>query len=303
MKQTDRTVLILGANGRFGRHAARAFDRAGWTVRLYDRARDSLPTAAEGAAVIVNGWNPPYPDWESQIPGLTASLIAAAKTTGATVIQPGNVYVFGADTPVPWSERSPHRATNQLGRVRIAMEAQLRDTGIRTILLRAGDFIDTEASGNWFDAIMVKKLRRGVFTYPGDPDAAHAWAFLPDVTRAAVALAEIRDSLPDFTDIPFPGYTLTGREIADHLSAATGHEIRLRRMSWLPVHLARPFWRVATHLIEMRYLWMIPHSLDGARLAGLLPDFRPTPVADALRQALPAPAVDHSGARSTQTSR
>ena len=40
------TVLILGAKGRFGRHAAEAFWNRGWQVRLFDRAMDDLTAAA-----------------------------------------------------------------------------------------------------------------------------------------------------------------------------------------------------------------------------------------------------------------
>jgi len=285
------TALILGATGRFGRNACEQFSRAGWTIRRFDRASDDLATAARGADVIVNAWNPPYPDWAKLVPKLHADVIAAAKQSGATVIIPGNVYVFGAQTPDPWSESTPHNATNPLGRIRIDMEAAYRRSGVRCIILRAGDFLDTEASGNWFDAIMIKPLRKGVFTYPGDPDIAHAWAYLPDVCRAAVQLAGMRDRLPVFADIPFPGYTATGTEVTDHLCRITGSEVRLKSMSWLPLHLARPFWKMATSLLEMRYLWNTAHQLDGTLFASLLPDFRATPMHEALTSAIPAPLV------------
>ncbi|MFD2853738.1 hypothetical protein ACFSZS_01465 [Seohaeicola zhoushanensis] len=44
----SKTVLILGASGRFGRAAADAFAQAGWTVRNYDRASGDLARAAWG---------------------------------------------------------------------------------------------------------------------------------------------------------------------------------------------------------------------------------------------------------------
>ena len=295
-----RTALILGASGRFGRHCAAEFDHAGWTVRRFDRARDDLNMAARGADVIVSAWNPPYPDWRRLVPELHGRVIAAARASGATVILPGNVYVFGAETPPPWSETSPHRAQNPLGRIRIEMEAAYRDSGVRTILLRAGDFIDTEASGNWFDKILIKSLDKGRVTYPGDPDSPHAWAFLPDAVRAAVDLAERRDTLPVFADIPFPGYTLTGREMAAALGRIAGRPVRLTRMSRLPLQLARPFWPMAGCLLEMSYLWDTPHWLDGTLFDRLLPGFQPTPLDAALAQAV---GPDQRSARSAQTSR
>ncbi|MCF6316055.1 MAG: hypothetical protein L3J30_07185 [Marinosulfonomonas sp.] len=48
-----------------------------------------------------------------------------------------------------------------MGRIRTEMEAAYRDSGVRTIILRAGDFIDTQASGNWFDKVMTPKLDKG----------------------------------------------------------------------------------------------------------------------------------------------
>lgn len=286
-----QTVLILGASGRFGHNAAEQFTNAGWTVRRFDRARDDLNIAAKGADVIVNGWNPDYPDWQTRVPDLTARVIAAAKSSGATVIIPGNVYVFGEATPAPWSQTTPHNAANPLGRVRIEMEAAYRASGVRCILLRAGDFIDTRASGNWLDLVMLKTLGKGVFTYPGTPDIDHTWAFLPDLCRAAVELAGIRAQLPEFADIPFPGFTISGAEVAAQISTLTGAKVRVKQMSWLPLQLARPFWRMGACLLEMRYLWDTAHQLDGTLFASLLPEFRATSLSDALARALPEDSV------------
>lgn len=281
-----QTALILGQSGRFGRNATDAFQKAGWVVKGFDRSRDDLRRAAIGVDVIVNAWNPPYPDWADQIPKLHARVREAAKASDATVIVPGNVYVFGPDVPHPWSEQSPHHATNPLGRIRIDMEAAYARDGVKTILLRAGDFLDTEASGNWFDQVMIKSLAKGRFVYPGDSDIPHAWAFLPDLTRAAVDLANRRDTLPDFADICFPGYTMTGSSLAAQLESILEQPVELRRMNWLPVQLARPFWPMGRCLLEMRYLWNTPHSLDGTLFSNLLPDFETTPAEDALRAAI-----------------
>lgn len=281
------TVLILGSTGRFGRNAAIAFRAAGWTVRGFDRFKDDLLTSARGVDVIVNGWNPPYPEWAQFVPDLHAQVISAARAAGATVILPGNVYVFAPDTPGPWTADTPHLAINPLGQIRVRMEEAYRSSGVRTIVLRAGDFIDTQASGNWFDQIMIKPLAKGRFVYPGNPDITHAWAYLPDLARAAVLLAEMRNDLPRFCDIPFAGYKLTGNQIAEALSKVTCGPVRLKQMHWWPINLARPFWKLAPHLIEMRYLWNTPHSLDGSLFENLVEGFKPTPLENALKTALP----------------
>ncbi|MEM0948723.1 MAG: epimerase [Pseudomonadota bacterium] len=282
------SVLVLGGNGRFGRHAAEAFWNRGWRVTLFDRERHDLMTAAHGQDVIVNGWNPSYELWATQVPALTQRVIEAAKASGSTVIVPGNVYVFGADAPELLTDVTPHTARNPLGRIRRDMEAAYRASGVQTIVLRAGDFLDTEPSGNWFDKVIATKIGKGRLTYPGRKSAPHAWAYLPDLARAATLLADQRDRLGQFTDIPFAGYTLTAEDLATVCGEVMGRPISVSAMSWLPIHLARPFWPLARYLVEMRYLWSKPHRLDPVALQRLLPEFRSTPLQTALVRVLSA---------------
>lgn len=272
-------ALILGASGRFGRAMAEALRAAGWTVRGFDRRSGDLHAAARGADIIVHGWNPPYTRWVRDMPRQTAEIIAAAKASGATVLVPGNVYVYGDQAPLALTETTPHAAKNPLGRARIDMERRFAESGVRTILLRAGDFIDTRASGNWFDMVIAAGLPKGKLASPGDPDAPHAWAYLPDFARAFVELAERRERLPRYCALNFEGYTLSTREMATLLGA------RLRRFNWLPVQILSPVWPMGRRLLEMRYLWSMPHRLDGSAFRALLPDFHATPVAEALARA------------------
>ena len=271
-----QTALILGATGRFGRNMAVAFEAAGWVVHTFDRKTDDLETSAQGVDVIVHGWNPTYDRWAKDVPVLTKRVIAAAKSSGATVLIPGNVYVYGIDAPSAFAEDTPHKAENPLGRIRCDMEANFAASGVRTIVLRGGDFLDSGPTGNWFDSVIIKNLSKGRFSYPGDTDIRHSWAYLPDMCRAFVMLAEMRDTLPVFTMLNYEGYTLSGQQMAAILDVPVG------RMNWLPLYVALPFWKLARHLIEMRYLWNKPHQMDGSALRALLPDFVETPAPEAL---------------------
>ena len=282
-----QTILILGGSGRFGRHAAQSFADAGWTVRRFDRATDNIETAMRGADVVLNAWNPPgYHLWTDALLEQHAAVAKAAAREGATVILPGNVYVYGPDAPSPWRPDTPHLATNPLGRFRRTLEDGYRRSGARTVVLRCGDFIDTGKSDNWFEGYVTPGVPNGFIRYPGNPAVPHAWAYLPDAARAAVALAETRDRLTGFTDVPFEGYTLSGNEMAAAIARATGRPVSVKPFRWGVMRLAKPFMPVLAGVFEMRYLWSLPQRLDGTYLAGLVPDFVPTPVQDALRAAL-----------------
>ncbi len=281
-----KTILVLGGSGRFGRNIAETFAAAGWQVRGFNRGRDDLDRAAEGADVIAMGWNPPYHRWADELAAQHAQVRRVALRHDCTVLLPGNVYIYGDQSGPVWTESTPHTATNPMGRLRIEMEAAYRDEGVRTILLRAGDYLDTVPSGNWFDQILAKRIGRGIFLYPGAMDVPHAWAFLPDVARGFLALTEARETLPRFADIPFPGYTLSAQQMTEALAQVTGRPVRLKPVAWWQLRLAQPFMPFIKGMFEMRYLWSLPQQLDGARFAALVPGFRHTPLNEALAQAI-----------------
>ena len=117
IEETDKMIgkaLVLGASGAFGSEMARTLAQAGWQVTRYQRGCN-MTRAATGMDVIVNGLNPPnYHNWKQHIPQITDQVLAAARASGATVLVPGNVYVYG-EQPGPWGADTPHRPVSVKG--------------------------------------------------------------------------------------------------------------------------------------------------------------------------------------------
>jgi nucleoside-diphosphate-sugar epimerase len=275
-----KIVLVLGASGLFGSHAAKAFAAKGWEVRKYKRGTD-MNRAAEGVDVIVNGLNPPrYHDWDRLIPAITRQVIEAGLSSGATVLVPGNVYVYGREAG-PWGPQTPQIPASRKGAIRVAMEADLRaasERGLQVILLRGGDFLAPEVDQSFWNMVTLEKLDKGKITIMTRPEVIRAYAYLPDMARIAVALAEKRADLQGYTDMPYAGYTLSMNDLKADLERLIGHSLRFTKFPWLLMTLASPFWELGRELREMRYLYDLPHAIDPAPLAKLLPDFRPTPL-------------------------
>lgn len=297
-----QTALILGASGGFGGQLAQALQSAGWTVRRYTRGTD-MAAAAQGADLIVNGLNPPaYHNWDQLIPEITASVLAAGKASGATILVPGNVYPYGME-PGPWNADTPHRPVSRKGRIRAQMEARYREAaaqGQRTIQLRGGDFLLPEAPQMLMNRVILGKVDKGVVTTLGDADALHAYAYLPDMARAAVRLVELGQALPAYADIPFAGHAFTISNLADRISRLTGRPTRIKRFPLWLFTLTSPVWELARELREMLYLSSFPHSLDPAPLRRWLPDWQDTPLDQVIRLHLQARGIQGS-AMSTQT--
>ena len=292
-----KTALLLGASGKIARHFRPALRAAGWETRDYKRGTD-MTAAAMGCDLIVNGMNPPnYHNWAEIIPAITTDVLAAAKASGATVIVPGNVYVYG-NQPGPWSETTPHKPVSRKGRIRAEMEARYRKAageGVRTIMLHAGDFIGLGDDEDIMQYAYLRAIKSGKLTLLGPADVRRAHAFLPDLARAAVGLAEIRATLPAYCDVPFTGQTFSGAELKAEIERQTGRSLKTARFPWWIMSLAAPVWELAREMKEMRYLFETPHALDGKRLAELLPGFQPTPLSDVVSQTLTRFGVAQSG--------
>lgn len=145
-----------------------------------------------GAAVVVNAMNPLYTRWETEALPLNTATIAIARSVGATLMLPGNVCNYGSPIPAVIDDSTPQRPSNGKGKVRFAMEAAVCGEGLRSIVVRAGDFFGGPGTGSWMDLAIARDLARGRITYPGPRDVEHAWAYLPDLARTFVLLAQAR---------------------------------------------------------------------------------------------------------------
>jgi nucleoside-diphosphate-sugar epimerase len=137
--------------------------------------------------------------------------------------------------------------------------------------------------------LLLREFDKGRIMAAGDPNAAQAYCYVPDWASAAVALAENRTGLETFEDIPFPGHSFSVNELRSMLSELSGLALSVKHFPWWAMTLAAPFWDLAREMREMRYLYSLSHSLDGAKLARLVPGFRPTPLTDVLRTVLRVP--------------
>jgi hypothetical protein len=138
---------------------------------------------------------------------------------------PGNVYNFGNQLPPVLAETTPFADTHDKARQRIALEASLAEAagrGVRSIVVRAGDFLGDQ--GTWIDLGFARSLARGRVTHMGPDDIDHAWAWLPDLARVFVAVAEHRAELPAHAVLHYAGLTLTGG--AARLRTAIGHPLQ-----------------------------------------------------------------------------
>jgi nucleoside-diphosphate-sugar epimerase len=243
---------------------------------------------------VLHALNVPFTEWDRFALTFADTAIAGARASGATLVFPGNLYNFGAGMPARLDAAAPERPTSRKGAIRAATEARLRaasDAGVRTIILRAGDYFGGDGRGSWFDRVIVKEIGDGRLTWPGPLDCVHEWAYLPDFAQALVRLVEARDQLPPFAALGFAGHAVTGREFAAAISRACRRDFKIGFMPWRLLKLMGLAVPVFRGLSEISYLWSVPHAVDGTALTAVIGDIPHTPLDQAVAAALAALGV------------
>lgn len=311
MEQVN-TALVLGATGGIGGEVARLLLARGWKVRALHRApervavsgdgiewlagdameREDVVGAAKGVALIVHAVNPPgYRNWGALVLPMIDNTIAAARASGARILLPGTVYNYGPDALPHLREDSPQHPVTRKGAIRVALEARLQAAadGVRTLIVRAGDFFGPKAGNSWLAQGLIKPGKPvTAISNPSSPGVGHQWAYLPDVAETMMRLVERGDALPVFATYHMEGHwDPDGTQMAAAIARAAGKpQLKVSALPWWLLMLASPFVPVLREMREMRYLWRQPVRMSNARLRAVLGAEPHTPLDTAMRATL-----------------
>lgn len=300
------SIAIVGANGRLGQAATLAFHQAGYRVIAVSRSGNlNLPVGIEqraanalnqaaliqattGAELILNALNPPYARWQSEVLTLGRNVLAAAKAHQATHLFIGNVYNYGTQIPAQITPNTLFQADHLLAQVRVDLETLFKqaaiDQQVQTLIIRAGDFYGA-SQGTWVDLSLLRDLKKGRFTYPSEHwEIPHAWAYLPDLAQAFVALAQQAPKLPMFAQWLFAGHNFTGEQLLTLSENYLGKPLKRAPTPWGLFKVLGVVNKNFKLLTSMRYLWNKPHQLIDTRLATW--NFMATPAELAYQQTL-----------------
>ena len=313
--KSPRHALVLGVTGAFGAHVTAALLAKGWTITAMNRdpaaARgkvganmpiewvrgDSMVVAdvalaARGADLIVHAVNPPrYRNWAGTVMPMLESTIAAAKSEGARILLPGTVYNYAPGSGGRIGEDAAEAPVTRKGKIRVQMEAGLRAAaaeGVKTLVMRAGDFFGPAAENSALSWLVVKqKGRASAVLRPEPADVGHAFAYLPDLARATAAVLDREGELADFETFHFGGQWLTPTSLREAVRAAESQpRLRSFPFPWIVARAMAPFDETMREMLEMQYLWRRPIGLDNAKLVNFLGEEPRTPLVAAIQATL-----------------
>jgi len=297
--------VVLGA-GTLGTTIAEQLVAAGEAVRLVTRsgrnpgiagietaAADltdpaAVRAVAAGARVAYFACQPAYTDWPKGFPPLAEGVLGGLAGSGTRLSVVDNLYMYGPTGGRPITEDLPYGATTRKGvaRARLAERfmAAHRAGDVPVVIARASDYfgprgVTSSAGDRFFPPILAGKAVQ-VF---GDPDAPHAYTFVPDFARALIELGRHDEALGGAWHVP-TAPAVSQRRFVEMAAAAAGVPVpKLSRVSKPMLLLAGLFVPPAREMIEMVYQFEEPFVLDCSKIERAF-GLRPTPLDEAVAE-------------------
>lgn len=225
-------------------------------------------TGAE-QAVITIGFEYSGKVWKRAWPKAMTNFLAAAEKTNARIVHVDNMYMYGPQD-APLHEDMPLTAyglkpSARSEATRLWQEAARRGR-VKWASLRAPDFYGPGVTLSHLGETGLVAIAQGKSaSLLMEADQPHAFAYVPDIGRAAVTLLDADDSaFNQVWHVPCAP-TRTPRQLLQMGADAIGVKLKLMAMpSWmLPVLGAvSPMLR---EYAEMRFTWNRPYHVDASK--------------------------------------
>jgi len=291
MTNAKGLITIFGY-GPTGAATAEFLRNRGQSIRVVQRKRPaSLPAGVEfmpcdvmdaqsvlravtGAeqAVITIGVEYSGRIWREVWPKAMANFLAAAEAANARIVHIDNMYMYGPHDDTPIHEDAPltaygHKPAVRSEITRMWMEAG-REGRVKWAALRAPDFYGPGVDRSHIGETGLGLIAQGkTAQLIMSPDQPHAFAYVPDIARAAVSLLDAPDdAFNQAWHVPCAP-TRTPRQLLQIGAAAIGQKLKLMAMPTLGLRIIGLFSPFLRECVEMRFTWNRPYHVDATKFA------------------------------------
>ncbi|MEZ6029765.1 MAG: NAD-dependent epimerase/dehydratase family protein [Hyphomonadaceae bacterium] len=288
---TQTGLVTVFGYGPTGQATAERLLARGTPVRIVQRKRpENLPTGATfmacdvlnaddvkcalaGAqqAVITIGFEYSGKAWRSKWPRAMENFLAAAEAANVRIVHIDNMYMYGPqDEPVHEDMPLTSHGVKPSVRAQVTRMWQkaAREGRVRWAALRAPDFYGPGVMLSHLGATGLARVAQGKSAQLlMEPDIPHAFAYVPDIGRAAVTLLDAPDSaFNQAWHVPCAP-TRTPRDLLRMGAEAAGVDLKLMSIpSWL-LRVLGVFSGSMREYAEMRFTWNRPYHVNAAKFA------------------------------------
>lgn len=288
--KTQDLVTVFGY-GPTGRATVERLVARGAPVRVVQRKRPAdLPAAATfmacdvlnaddvkralsgvKQAVVTVGFEYTGKIWRSAWPRAMANLLAAAESANVRIVHIDNMYMYGPQD-VALHEDMPLTTYGMKPSVRADVtrmwQAAARAGRVRWAALRAPDFYGPGVRNSHMgDTGLVQVAAGKSAQLLMAPDLPHAFAYVPDIGRAAVTLLDAPDdAFNQVWHVPCAP-TLTPRQMLQIGAEAAGVKLKVMALPSFVLQLLGMVAPPMRELSEMRFTWNRPYHVDATKFA------------------------------------
>lgn len=283
-------ILVTGAGGSLGSNVVRAAVARGIPVRALVRnpAKTKLPDgvelvrgdasdeealkrALEGCEALFHLVNVVIgKDWVRTTEQLLTAAIAACRSTGARLVFPANVWVFGRGKPsVLVDETVPLTPCSTMGDARRRKEEKLRGSGIRFVMIRLPEFYGPHVQTLTGPPLQRIANQKRAWWF-GPADVPVELVYMPDAAEVLLEVGRADDVDGEVFHLPGVAHTTVSDLLTRAIAIAGGGAF-----SVIPAGLVRVAAYVhplARAFSDILHLWEQPILLDGSKLRARLPD-------------------------------
>jgi len=234
---------------------------------------DDVKRALAGAsqAVVTIGFDYTGRIWKAAWPKAMANLLAAAEAANVRVIQIDNMYMYGPQTAA-LHEDMPLTSYGVKPAVRAEVtrlwQKAARERRVRWAALRAPDFYGPGVRNSHMgDTGLVQVAQGKPAQLLMAPNLPHAFAYVPDIGRAAVSLIDAPDdAFGQVWHVPCAP-AITPRQMLQIGADAAGVKLQVMALPSFMLQLLGVFAPPMRELSEMRFTWNRPYHVDAAKFA------------------------------------
>ncbi|UYM05560.1 NAD-dependent epimerase/dehydratase family protein [Solicola gregarius] len=230
---------------------------------------DGLARLTDGAVALYNCANPgDYTTWQAVWPPLAASLLGAARKTGAVLVTAASLYPYGP-VDVPMVEDLPDAATDKKGLIRAGMWADALDAHrageARVVEVRGSDYVGTGVGKNGHVSRNLPRALAGKgVRVIGDPDLPHSWTDVLDMARTLAAVADDADAWGRVWHAPTNAPRTQSEALGDVLAAVGKRPVPVKPFPMRTMRLIGRFNPMVRELMDMSYMFTRPYVLDSS---------------------------------------
>jgi nucleoside-diphosphate-sugar epimerase len=232
---------------------------------------DDVKRAISGASqvVVAIGFEYFAHVWRSAWPKAMASLLAAAEAANTRVVFIDNMYMYGPqdvalheDLPLADYGRKPAVRAH----ITRMWQQAAREGRVRWAALRAPDFYGPGVRNSHMGDSGLARVAQGKAAQVlMAPDMPHAFAYVPDIARAAVTLLDAADDAFNQTWHVPCAKARSPREMLQIGADSAGVKLKMMVMPTFMLRLLGVFAPMMRELIEMRFTWNRPYHVDATK--------------------------------------